>query len=142
MVLMTPQTLQYSRTVMFVTFMKRTIKLNEIEAFNLLGETALSENIDENEELEDATDEEVEELERDEEEMLRILAEEQRQEEERVEKMTVSDAFKKEIVDPKRDFKIEVVNWNAPLYMGRDITTWDAKTVAEKMEIFREKFCN
>jgi len=142
MVLMTPQTLQYSRTVMFVAFMKRTITLKEIDAFKVLGETELSENIDENEVLVDPTDEEVEESEMSEEEILRILSEEKRLEEERVEKITISDAFKKETYDPKRDFKIEVANWRTPLYMGRSITSWEATAIIDKMELFRAKFCN
>ena len=139
-VLMTAQTFQYSRRVMFVGFMKRTLNLNEIESFNIIGETELTENIDENEELVEATDEEVEQQEMCEEEILRILAEEQRMEEERVEKISISDAFIKEIPNPKRDFKIEVTNWRTPLYMGRSITSWDAKTVVNKMNSFRYKY--
>lgn len=140
-VLMTPQIFQYSRTVMSVAFMKRTINLNEIDAIKVLEETELSEDIDENEEFDDPTDEEVEASEMSEEENLRILAEEQRLEVERVEKITLSEAFKKEIPDPKKDFKIEVANWRTPLYIGRDIPSWDTKTVVGKMNSFRAKHC-
>lgn len=140
LVVMTPQTFEYSRTIMFVSYRKIKISLREIDAFNVLGETELSEEIDENEVLADLTEQEVEESEMSDEDIIRFLSEDQRMEEERAEKITIKDIFEKKFHDPKKDFKIEVTNWKEPLYMGRSITSWDAKTIVMKMDKFRLKY--